>query len=166
VELLISAHARENGTHNSARCSLDGTLTLGRGPDSPLLLDGTGISREHLRLQSQGEGIFVTDLSSNGTWLNGRRLTRVEPHPFTPADAITIPGFEIRIDLTNTSVTGGAQLAAAPVPIVREADGEPLRTGGQLTILRSLGASLSRVERFLIALALATVVLVVVYLAG
>jgi predicted component of type VI protein secretion system len=162
VQLLISAHSRENGTHNSARCSLDGALTLGRGPESPLLLDGTGISREHLRLLAQGDGIFITDLSSNGTWLNGRRLTRGEPHPFTPADAITIPGFEIRIDVTKTSATDNPQ-PSPPAPVAPQAVVES-RASGPLAFVRGFGASLSRMERLLITLALTTLMLVALYL--
>ena len=165
MELLISAHSDENGTQNSARCSLDSAVTLGRGPESPVLLDGTGISREHLRLHSEGDGIFITDLSSNGTWLNTRRLTRGEPNALTPADAIKIPGFEIRIDLQDVAAAEGQQAPAAAA-VVSETSAAPVRTGGPLESVRDFGASLSRVEGLLIALAVATLALVVLYFAA
>jgi predicted component of type VI protein secretion system len=163
VELLISAQADKDGTRNSARFSLDGALTLGRGPESPLLLDGTGISREHIRLHSEGDGLFITDLSSNGTWLNTRRLTRGEPHPLQPADAIKIPGFEIRIDLPDIPAVNSQHAAAIVVP---EAAAEPVQAKGPLASLRAFGASLSKVERLLIALALVTFTLVALYFAS
>lgn len=164
MELLISAHSRENGAHNSARCSLNDALTLGRGPDSPLLLDATGISREHLRLHLEGDGIFVTDLSSNGTWLNELRLTRGEPHPLTTADAIKIPGFEIRIDLTKSSADKNPQTSLPAVAVPKAAP--DARAGGPLEFVRSFGTSLSRVEKFVVVLALATLALIAVYLAA
>jgi pSer/pThr/pTyr-binding forkhead associated (FHA) protein len=161
VELLISAHSNENGPLNSAKCSLDGAVTLGRGPDSPVMLDGTGISREHFRLHSEGNGIFITDLSSNGTWLNTQRLTRGEPSPLTPADAIKIPGFEIRIDLPDAAPDRKTQ---ATVPSVPETPTALERTRGPLEPVRNLWASLSRVEKLLIALAVGAIVLAALYL--
>ena len=151
MELLISTHCRENGARNSVKRSLNGALTLGRGPESPLLLDGTGISREHLRLHSEGDDIFITDLSSNGTWLNAKRLKRGDPHRLTPADAVEVPGFEIRIDWKMNSANGHAHVPPPPVP-------EPSRRG--------FGSTFSAVEKFVIVLALATFSLIVFYLAS
>jgi pSer/pThr/pTyr-binding forkhead associated (FHA) protein len=152
VELLISARSLENGELNSTRHDFDAALTLGRGAESPLPLDGTGISREHLRLHAEGDKIFVTDLSSNGTWLNTRRLTRGEPQPLTPSDTIKIPGFEIGIHVPN-----------APAQIEVGTAGEPVRAGGPLEMVRAFERSLSTGEKFLIVLALATLVLVATY---
>jgi pSer/pThr/pTyr-binding forkhead associated (FHA) protein len=163
MELLISAHSHDNGAVNSAQCSLNGSLTLGRGPESPLLLDGSGISREHLRLDLEGGRILITDLSSNGTWVNAHRLTRGEPQPLTHSDEIKIPGFEIRIDLTNISTPEDRQILP-PAPVVLQ-PAEPARAGGPVEFLRVFGASLSTVEKFLLALALSTLALVVLYLA-
>jgi pSer/pThr/pTyr-binding forkhead associated (FHA) protein len=148
VELSISVRSDETGTLNRAKCSLDTAATLGRGPESPVPLDGTGISREHLRLHLEGAALFITDLSSNGTWLNGRRLTRGKAHPLASSDAIKVPGFEIHLEPQN---------------VPRETIPEPVRAGGPLDSVRAFGASLSKLERFLIALAVATLVLVVLY---
>ena len=165
MELLISAQAEKDGAQNSTRFSLDGALTLGRGPESPLLLEGAGISREHIRLHSEGDGLFITDLSSNGTWLNTQRLTRGEPHPLRPDDAIKIPGFEIRIELPEApAVNGQPTPAAAPVPPGAAVELAPAK--GPLAFVRAFVSSLSKVERFLIALALATFALTALYFAS
>jgi predicted component of type VI protein secretion system len=163
VELLISVHSHEHGALKSARCTLAGALTLGRGPESPVLLDGTGISREHLRLHAEGDGLFVTDLSSNGTWLNTQRLERGKPHPFTPTDAIKIPGFEIRVDVPGVSHTGEAQSKGA-APIAKKISASPEPAAGPFESLRALGSSISTAEVLLITLALATLILVLLYL--
>jgi predicted component of type VI protein secretion system len=157
VELLISVHSQEHGDLKSARCNLAEAVTLGRGPESPVLLDRTGISREHLRLHAEGDGLFITDLSSNGTWLNTRRLPRGKPHPFTPVDVIKIPGFDIRVDLEGN--------AAASVPPERKlATVAPPEPSGPFEPVRVFWASMSKAEELLIVLALASLSLVLLYL--
>ena len=165
MELLISAQADEDGARNSARFSLDGALTLGRGPGSPLVLDGAGISRDHIRLHPEGDSLFITDLSNNGTWLNMQRLTRGEPHPLKPADTIKIPGFEIRIELPCAPVVN-SQAAPAGAPVLPETAAQPTPAKGPLAAMRAFGGSLSMVERLLIALALATFALAALYIAS
>ncbi|HTV91617.1 MAG TPA: FHA domain-containing protein [Verrucomicrobiae bacterium] len=50
-------------------------LTIGRDRDCDLALADAEVSRRHARLETQGGIVFVRDLeSSNGTFLNGRRL--------------------------------------------------------------------------------------------
>jgi hypothetical protein len=51
-------------------------LTIGRDKGCELVLADAEVSRKHARLETQGEVVFVRDLeSSNGTFLNGQRLT-------------------------------------------------------------------------------------------
>ena len=53
------------------------SLGVGRADDAGLLLDGDGISRQHARLTPADDGVMVEDLgSANGTFVNGRRITR------------------------------------------------------------------------------------------
>jgi pSer/pThr/pTyr-binding forkhead associated (FHA) protein len=50
-------------------------LTIGRDHSCELALADVEVSRKHARLEAQGGIVFVRDLeSSNGTFLNGRRL--------------------------------------------------------------------------------------------
>ncbi len=50
-------------------------LTIGRDAGCELVLADVEVSRRHARLETQGGIVFVRDLeSSNGTFLNGRRL--------------------------------------------------------------------------------------------
>jgi pSer/pThr/pTyr-binding forkhead associated (FHA) protein len=50
-------------------------LTIGRDRSCELALVDVEVSRKHARLDAQGGIVFVRDLeSSNGTFLNGRRL--------------------------------------------------------------------------------------------
>jgi ABC-type multidrug transport system ATPase subunit/ABC-type multidrug transport system permease subunit len=56
------------------------TLIVGRTPDNGLPIDHPLISRHHARFTRSGSAWTVTDLSStNGTYVNGRRVTATEP---------------------------------------------------------------------------------------
>jgi pSer/pThr/pTyr-binding forkhead associated (FHA) protein len=59
--------------------ALSGVTTIGRAPESTLRLDEAGISRAHARLLPSDEGVQLEDLgSTNGTFLNGRRVLHAE----------------------------------------------------------------------------------------
>jgi len=96
VELELVIQSKETGDTQTKRLTIEGRLTLGRGPESPIPLEGHGLSREHLAFEAKDGRLEVVDLSSNGTWLNGRRLSPGKPSPATPADRIEIPGYAIR----------------------------------------------------------------------
>jgi pSer/pThr/pTyr-binding forkhead associated (FHA) protein len=50
-------------------------LTIGRDRSAELLLTDPEVSRRHARLEARGGVVYVRDLeSSNGTFLNGKRL--------------------------------------------------------------------------------------------
>lgn len=59
---------------------LDGPrFGLGRHPDNQACIDDDGISRFHARISVDGAKYWVEDLgSSNGTYINGRRITSCE----------------------------------------------------------------------------------------
>src|SRR5438105_992839 len=62
--------------NDSKKIQLEGGLTIGRSPKSDLILDSQKVSRRHAVINVQNIGEFwLIDLgSSNGTFLNGRRL--------------------------------------------------------------------------------------------
>jgi predicted component of type VI protein secretion system len=161
VELLITAR-QESGAAASARYPLQDSVTLGRGPESPLLLDATGISREHFKLHLDGSTLLITDLSSNGTWLNTQKLQRGQPQPLTCHDEVKVPGFQIQIEWPEQTRETPKQLAAA-----QSASNQPATAasaGGSLRFVRKFAGSFSTLEKFLLFLALLTLGAVVVYL--
>ena len=156
MKLRISAHARPNGPEISKECDVATPVSVGRGPESLLLLDGNGISREHFVLNCESESIFITDQSTNGTWLNGKRLGVGEQRPLALGDEVAIPGFDIRISWCD-----GASQVPKPeaAPIVPErhtwARSRPVR--GHLSRL------LSPIEAVLLGLAIVTLAVAASY---
>jgi FHA domain-containing protein len=66
-------------------------VRLGRAPDNDVVLESKNVSRYHAQLRWVESGWLVYDLSStNGTWLDGRRLT-------TGAPALVCGGSRLRL---------------------------------------------------------------------
>jgi EAL domain-containing protein (putative c-di-GMP-specific phosphodiesterase class I) len=73
-------------------------FSIGRKEGSSLLLAAEGVSRKHAEILETFEGCQIKDCgSTNGTFVNGRRLT--ETHLLTHGDYITIGG--IRFDVVE-----------------------------------------------------------------
>ena len=70
-----------------------GPVVLGRGPESPIQLEGTQLSREHLAFQLAEGALALTDLSSNGVWLNGQPLPKKTAVLCGAFDEVRIAGY-------------------------------------------------------------------------
>lgn len=108
--LVLESTAR--GTEKSVFTLSTPKITLGRDLSNDIVIQDPEISRWHLHLLRQSDGYVVEDLNStNGTQINGRRLT--EPRRLTPHDILGI-GTGIRLyfvtDINDT------QDAASPSP--------------------------------------------------
>ncbi len=95
------------------------TVTLGRAPDNDVVLQDALVSGHHARLDVGPGGCTVTDLgSTNGSWLNGHRLS---PQTQVPMAS----GGTLRLGQCTIVLVAQSQPVAAPPP----------GGGGQPTIL-------------------------------
>ncbi|RYG75970.1 FHA domain-containing protein [Yimella sp. RIT 621] len=86
----------QSGGGSTATDSDDDALTIGRGRDNSIVLDDMLVSRKHLRITADDEGLLLEDLGSrNGTYVNGRRVERSH---LQEGDRIGVGGttFEVR----------------------------------------------------------------------
>ncbi len=98
-----------------------GDLRLGRSSKCDIVIVQPEVSRTHARLFWQDDGYWVEDLSStNGTWLNGRRLPPHEPAPLKPGDVIGL-GPNVRLEFHVLEI--GVEPTQA-VPMAPEAEDE------------------------------------------
>ncbi|MGH9720241.1 MAG: FHA domain-containing protein [Bryobacteraceae bacterium] len=177
MQLSLVVTSKNDQSSQNVRCSLDERLVLGRTVDSPIPLDGAGISREHLAIESEGEEIFVTDLSSNGSWVNGDRIPRSRRHRVQPGDAIELPGYEIHFQLLAGPEKAPAATTVSPVPAA--APPAPARIEPAMTVAAPAGAvgkalgpvasllgSFSGLEIFMLIVDALAIVLLVNYFAS
>lgn len=76
-------------TQPGLRIEVHDSLTLGRSPDADVLLEDAYASQFHLRLAVSDGRLLVSDLgSTNGTYVNGRRVTT--PMPLSKGDAVQV----------------------------------------------------------------------------
>ncbi len=74
-----------------------GIVTVGRSGDNDVVLTAPEISRFHARIEAAGAGWRVVDLgSTNGTWVNGRRI---HESPLNPGDELAFDG--VRFTVTH-----------------------------------------------------------------
>jgi hypothetical protein len=72
-----------------------GALVVGRAPTADIVVDDPHLSRQHAAVRLTGDVVTLNDLgSTNGTWLNDRRISDVEP--LTDGDVIRVGRTELR----------------------------------------------------------------------
>ena len=101
-----------------------GTLTIGRGHEADLALDDTDLSRAHLELHRDGDGVVARDLgSTNGTHVDGT------------------PGHTARVVTTDSVIDAGSTRLRIGVRSNRSADA---RATGEGTLEVTRGPNLAR----------------------
>ncbi|MBE7550137.1 MAG: FHA domain-containing protein [Anaerolineales bacterium] len=104
LRLIIGEHQRE------VQVVLNKVIHLGRldpasniFPEVDLSPDGSqaqGVSRRHVGIFKQGAGVMIEDLgSSNGTFVNGKRLDPYFPEPLKHGDLLQLGRLLIKVGL-------------------------------------------------------------------
>jgi len=132
VELIFTVLSKADQSSQEVRRQMDGELIFGRTPDSPVPMDGQGISRYHFTVKLDGDRVILIDTSANGTWLNGTRLAKGDEYPVSPSDVVQIgeakTGYEIRI----ASPVAAKPEPAAPVGVAPITSEVPALSAEQL----------------------------------
>jgi pSer/pThr/pTyr-binding forkhead associated (FHA) protein len=96
--LTSTTDTREPGV--TFRVTPGGMKTMGRAVRADFVVDAALVSRVHCRLTSSAEGTLeVEDLkSTNGTFVNGRRITRAM---LAPGDRLRVGQMELLVSRSN-----------------------------------------------------------------
>jgi hypothetical protein len=95
---------------------------IGRDINNDVVINDSEVSRRHARLTRQAEGYLLEDLgSTNGTFVNGERLTR--PYPLRPGETIML-GENVSLTYEGSYYDPDATIVGAPGPA---AQAEPVR---------------------------------------
>jgi predicted component of type VI protein secretion system len=83
-------------------------VLVGRGDEAKFRVQQDSVSRRHCEFFVKDEAVFVRDLgSTNGTLVNGERITSSVATPVSPGSEIRVGGIVFRVDYES---------AAAPAP--------------------------------------------------
>ena len=171
MDILLSIRSKTDGSEREVKCPIGDGLAVGRGAEDGVLLDGPDLSREHFVLTTDGSNVYVTDTSSNGTWLNGNRLQRSARAQVRAEDSIEVPGYVLKVsaavapEKTGESVIAQMPAASAePSRFVPSPPAEPEKLPGN-PVFRFIG-SFSFMEKFLLLVGLSGLALLVTYVAS
>ncbi len=90
-------------------------VTVGRVQGNDIVLAKRNVSKQHARLSLAGEKAVVVDLNStNGTWVNGRKIT--SPHPLKSGDKIYIANFIITLEPDEDDQPGSSAQTSLSEP--------------------------------------------------
>ena len=128
-------------------------LTIGRDVENSIVLDHTAISRFHCRITSESGQYFVQDLgSTNGTYLNGRRISR---EPLSPGDELIIANIGILAEASHSTIHD----SRPPLNVTVSIDAQPKKSSvtisnpaevsGTHDFLEGLGADPQSAQRAL-----------------
>lgn len=68
---------------------MEDSVSVGSGATADIMIKDSGISRLHARIMREGEMFFIKDMNStNGTWINERRISVYEQCPIKNGDVI------------------------------------------------------------------------------
>jgi pSer/pThr/pTyr-binding forkhead associated (FHA) protein len=74
--------------------TISGTLVFGREAGNDVVVESTQVSRRHAEIEATPEGYLLSDLSTNGTFVNGQRIQG--KRTLARADMIRIADYEFR----------------------------------------------------------------------
>lgn len=151
MDIVLNVRSKADNSIRESNFPINGSIFVGRGPDCVVLLDGQGISREHLAVAAEGSTVFVTDMSSNGTWLNGKRLAQNGKSKIERGDLIEVPGYELRVHIP------GAPEPQSPQVLQQE-------TSPAAAAPASLLGSFTLLDKLIVIVALASFGLLLVYM--
>jgi hypothetical protein len=103
----------------------DSGLVIGRDADSDLVTSGMEVSRRHAVLRRSERGYVLTDVSRNGTFVNGRRINR--SRLIRPGDIVRIGEEEFQFDAGRATRDPGATPAAVRAQSVEAPTADPPR---------------------------------------
>ena len=172
MDILLSIRSKTGASTQEVPCSIGNGLVIGRGAEQGVLLDGPDLSREHLVLTTDGTHVYVTDLSINGTWLNGTRLKRSVKSRVRAEDLIEVPEYALSFKpaeqpekAAESAIAQVPASAAEPRPVVVP-QAEPVKPAGLLDPVFHILGSFTFGEKFFALVSVAGLALLYVYMAG
>jgi pSer/pThr/pTyr-binding forkhead associated (FHA) protein len=96
---------------------IEDVVTIGRGDMNTIVVDSPRVSRNHARIEYNGDSFSIRDLSSsNGTFVNGQRMEYL-PCELKNGDLIFLERFPIRFEIIHEVQKEADAFALPTVPL-------------------------------------------------
>lgn len=90
------------------------TYLIGRAQECDLVLDDQEVSRHHAHLNFEQGQVFLVDLnSSNGTFVDGRKIQPQQPYPLPPGKMVMIGTYTIQVQAARARARDQARFVSA-----------------------------------------------------
>lgn len=106
-------------------------MVFGRSASATLQLEDPTLSRVHALIQRDGDRWFLVDKSSNGTWLDGKKIEPETPAQIRPSSVATLGDFQLQFQLASRAAVAAATMRG-PAPAAAAAPFEPPPTSSPL----------------------------------
>ncbi|MFW5967110.1 MAG: ATPase, T2SS/T4P/T4SS family [Persicimonas sp.] len=116
---MVTVTISEKGGQQSQYDFNQRDIAIGRMKDNDIVLPKGNVSKKHARLINEDGTLLITDLNStNGTYVNGRKVT--DKQPVSESDKIYIGDFILQVEATESA---GEVAQNPPQPPAGQADG-------------------------------------------
>jgi len=82
-----------------------GRVCRGIDPEKSILVRNPMVSRDHAVIRLTRNGVKITDMSKNGTWINDVRMAPGASQELEDGDCITLGGFSVRLSCPRLAAT-------------------------------------------------------------
>ena len=114
-QMAFAIVINEKGGQPRRQEFLKGEITIGRVQGNDIVLPKQNVSKRHSRVVLKNGKFVITDLkSTNGTYVNGRKITT--PMVIKETDKIYIGDFVLSAELSDGSAEGASSPGLAPPP--------------------------------------------------
>ncbi len=111
MQMQLEVLSKASNELTRALFAINDKVAVGRHLSSPVLLQGEALSRHHFNFLLKEDGLEMEDLSSNGTWLNGKQLRKRVSARVKSGDVIEISGYRMEVILGVPGNSSGTRSA-------------------------------------------------------
>jgi class 3 adenylate cyclase len=97
-----------------------GRLCQGIAKDKRIIISDPMVSRDHAMIRLTRDGVEITDMSKNGTWINSVRMTPGDSRRLEDGDLISLGGISIRLSCAQLASLSETERLAEQTAISHE----------------------------------------------
>ena len=121
----------------------NGQMTIGRAPTNNIVIPPTDstASRRHAIISLTANGVFIIDANStNGTFVNGKRIKASLQYPLKQGDRIRIGSSIFQAEIGTSNERSGAVVKGTKIKLL-----EPIASGGMSQVYKAMFADTKQI---------------------